>query len=80
MNLGLHILKNPAGTFHFVGRVPLDLAFIADDPQDAMDAAKFGAGLIRKRAEREGRVFKTRTFATEQEAREFAVSLGYKVG
>ena len=68
MNLGLHIIKNPKGTYHFVGNVPIELAFIYDDKQDALDAVKFGPGLIRQIAEKAGRKFATRTFVTEADA------------
>lgn len=79
VNLGLHVLHNPAGTFHFVGKVPAELAFESSNPDYLKTAAQCGPGFARKIAEKEGGVFKTLTWATKEEAVAFAVSKGYEV-
>jgi hypothetical protein len=73
--MGLHLLKNPAGTWSFVGSVPYSLAYERLDGQpvteeEARKIANFGAGLFKK-------THKTWTRKTEAEAREAARALGY---
>jgi hypothetical protein len=79
MIAGIHILKNPKGTFHFVGRVPTELAFISSSDDYVKTAILCGPGFAREKAELEGGTFKTRTFQTETEARDFAASKGFEV-
>lgn len=75
----LSLIHNPAKTWSFVGAVPVDLAWVYDDIQDVKDAAQFGAGLVRKRAHREGRRFATRTWPTREAALAEAAALGHQV-
>jgi hypothetical protein len=79
MSYPLSVIKNPVGTFHFVGTVPAELAYITSDQAYVSTAYYCGSSIARKQAEREGGTFKTRTFTTEQEARDFAASLGFTV-
>ena len=77
MNLGLHILHNPAGTYHFVGSVPIELSFYRKDgesltPYDIEGIQQCGAGLFVKTIGR-------RTWKTQAEAKLAAESAGYKV-
>lgn len=81
-NLPLAIIPNPAGTFHFVGRVPSELAFEIQAPADVEAelirvACLCGPGFARDRAKALGFHFKTRTFATEAQARAFAEARGF---
>lgn len=72
-NMGLNVIKYPSGKFGFVGRVPMELAYIkadgttpseseckqiAESSNPAMVCKSFG--------------IKTRVFDTEQEARDTA--------
>lgn len=75
--LPLSLIKFPVGTYGFVGSVPVDLRFVYDDVQDCIDAAQFGPGMIRKRCEREGRRFGTRTWPTAAAALADAAALGF---
>ena len=75
---GAYVMLNPTGTWSFVGSVPADLAY-EGTAEDIAAAAKFGAGIVRQRARRQGRTFRTRTWATRQAAIDFAHSLGHTV-
>ncbi len=70
-NLGLHINKNPAGTYGYVGSVPTVLAALV--PADR-------AAVLGQRAFRDANgnvmMYKFPLFATEQEARDYAAELG----
>lgn len=77
--MALHLIKNPVGTFHFVGRVPDCLAYETDRPQAIKDARQFGPGLIIRQAEREGFTFRTKTWATKEAALEEAEAQGFVV-
>jgi hypothetical protein len=74
----INIIRNPVGTYGFVGRVPVGLAHkisggCAADRFTVREAVAIsGPGIARKIAERNGIKFETRTFTTEAEAREFA--------
>ena len=65
---GLHILANPAGTFHFVGSVPPALAFDYQDESDLAAAIQCGPAIAKRIAERNGRTFLTRSFPTRAAA------------
>jgi hypothetical protein len=64
----LHIIPNPAGTFHFVGKVPPQLAFIYESEEDVATALHCGPGIARRIAEKNGRTFASRTFPTAEAA------------
>lgn len=70
-NLGLHILKNPAGTYGYAGSVPTVLAAVV--PADR-------AAVLGQRAffDADGTImmYKFPLFATEQEARDYAAERG----
>lgn len=67
---GLHLIKNPGGTYSFVGTVPADLMFEEGATQEQINNAKqFG--------ERFGP--KKRIFKTSEEALAVAKEKGYKV-
>lgn len=68
----LNIIKNPAGSFHFVGKVPAELALIGE-PDDV--AAVLHCGFVGDLSKR----VKNRTFTTEDAARDAARSAGYEV-
>lgn len=73
-NLGLHIHKNPAGTFSFVGSIPLDLAEIVQPSK-----ADIMAGRYFTDPDGEIKGYKFPVFDTEEEGREFAASKGQEV-
>lgn len=66
----LTLLKNPSGTYHFVGRVPKELA-ISGTPQQIADAARFGIGFVKGAS--------VRTFLSAEDAIAAAAALGYEV-
>lgn len=59
-SLGLHVQLNPAGTFSFVGHVPVVLSRTGP-AKDIEIGVKHGFGLVRK-------TVKCRTWATADEA------------
>jgi hypothetical protein len=71
---GCYVIKNPAGTFHFAGRVPTALAFDCTDAEVLEAALHSGPGLARKIAARKGVKFETLTWVTREEALEAAKS------
>ena len=80
MDLGLHILHNPAGTYHFVGTVPICLSF---ERKNGEDVSPFEADrllhsnypeMVKKRYG-----IQTKTWKTKIEAIKAADRLGYKV-
>lgn len=79
MSNSFHIIQTQAGSFHFVGNVPTDLAFISSKPDYINTAILCGPGFARKQAKREGGTFASRMFQTEAEARDFASNLGYNI-
>ena len=72
----LSLIKNPAGTWMFVGSVPTMLRWVTDDPALIIVAMNHGEGLVRSIAKQQGKVFHSRTWATEQDARNAAAELG----
>lgn len=75
--LGLHVTKNPAGTWSFVGTVPICLLYFRRDGQpltedDIQGIRQCGAGLFRK-------TIGSRTWPTREAAIAEAQALGYKV-
>lgn len=73
-NLGLHIIKNPAGTFSFVGSIPLVLAKIVEPTK-----ADIMAGRYFKDPDGKVRGYKFPVFTTEQAGRDYATSKGQEV-
>ena len=73
-NLGLHVLKNPAGTYSYVGSIPVELAEVV--PADR--AATLGQ---RAFIDDNGKVmmYKFPVFATREEAMSFAEEKGFDV-
>lgn len=68
----LSIIKNPVGTFHFVGTGPMELFY--EGPADAIETGrKFGFGLVRHLGVR------ARTWPTAEEAKAAADALGVPV-
>lgn len=75
--LGLHLLKNPAGTWSFVGSVPLDLRYARRDGQPMDDETArgiraHGPGFYRA-------TVLTRTWPTRDAAYDEATGRGYTV-
>jgi hypothetical protein len=74
----INIIRNPVGTYSFVGKVPVTMAHriiggTAADRNTIRNAVcHCGPGVARKIAERNGIKFETRTFDTANEARDFA--------
>ena len=66
--LGLHIIKYPTGRFGYVGSVPVDIGFIDPTPEKIRAMRQCGGRFGPK----------TRTFATREEAIEFAADHGYE--
>ncbi len=77
--IGSHVIENPNKTYSFVGSVPAGLAYEYDDEGDIKIALNHGEGIARKIAKRNGRIFKTRVFATKNDAIKFASDNGYQV-
>lgn len=73
-NLGLHVLKNPAGTYSYVGTIPTALAEIV--PADT--AAVMGGRAFRNE-EGKAMMYKFPVFATRAEAMDFAEAKGFDV-
>lgn len=76
-NMGLHIIKNPAGLFSYVGSVPVRLGYTLIDGGNMSEElikniSQFGPGLFRNKV-------RSRTFTTYTEAFEFARLCGYTV-
>ena len=78
--LSLVLIKNPVGTYHFVGSVPTDLAFDTDRPDLIEMACHCGPGFAKKAAERTGNYFNTKTWPTAQAALAQAKQYGHEVG
>lgn len=71
---GLHLMKNPAGTYSFVGSVPVELGWLSKSGKELTpDEAKEVA-----RANMPAMLAKTRVFKTPQEAFKVAKKYGYK--
>lgn len=73
-NLGLHVIKNPAGTFSYVGSIPTDLG----RQVPATTAAVMGQRAFRAD---DGSIveWKFPVFATREEAVQFAAERGHEV-
>ena len=80
MNLGLHVLKNPVGTYHFVGSVPICLSF---ERKNGEDISSFEADrllesnypeMVKKRYG-----IQTKTWKKKEDAIKTAIELGYEV-
>ena len=73
-NLGLHVMKNPAGTYSYVGSIPVELASVV--PADR-------AAVLGQRAfiDDEGKVmmYKFPVFKSRAEAMDFAEAKGFDV-
>lgn len=74
-NLGLHILKNPAGTYSYVGSIPVELAEIV--PADR--AAVLGQRAFIDKATDKVVMYKFPVFKTRDEAFAFAEAKGFDV-
>ena len=74
---GLHVNQYPSGRWGFVGKVPADLAYVANKAEYVAIAQLSGPGIARKIAAREGGSFETRTWSTQSEAVEAALAAGY---
>jgi len=73
MNLGLHLLENPNGTYSFVGSVPCELAYTTKagnkvSPEEITSQMRLPSSY---------RTIKSRVFQSETEAWTEAVRLGY---
>lgn len=77
-NMGLHVIQNPAGSYSFVGSVPMVLAYrdretgLPLSPDMAKNVSQFGPGLFRKQV-------KSVTYPTRAEAEADANRHGYTV-
>lgn len=74
-NLGLHIIKNPSGSYSFVGRVPVELGFTTKagntvSPEEVESQLRLPASY---------RTIKSRSFSCIQDALREATRLGYSV-
>ena len=74
-NFGIHLMKNPAGTWSFVGSVPVELSYFM------RDGSELGAEMIKKIQRHGPGLFKgvgTRVFKTSKEAIKAAKKAGVK--
>lgn len=78
-NMTLNVIQYPVGTYGFVGSVPAVLAYASDDAELLAIAAQSGPGLARSIAAREGKTFKTCTWATRADAIAAAAAAGFTV-
>lgn len=69
-NLGLHLIKNPAGTYSFAGRVPWNLGYIASDATEVKRQLMLPSAY---------RTIKCRVFTSIAGAIAVAKDLGYNV-
>lgn len=77
--LNLVLIKNPAGTYHFVGSVPTEIAFDTNRPDLIEMACHCGPGFAKKAAERTGDYFKTKSWPTADAALAQAKQYGHTV-
>lgn len=75
----LCVIQFPSGTWGFVGSVPLCLKWETDDMELIKVAQQSGDGFARAIAKREGKIFKTCTWQSKEDAIEAAQSAGYTV-
>jgi hypothetical protein len=73
-NLGLHVLKNPAGTYSYVGSIPTALAEIV-----SADASAVMGGRAFRDEEGKTVMYKFPVFSTRAEAMDFAEAKGFDV-
>lgn len=74
-NLGTHVIKNPNGTFSFVGTLPITLA----SRVEAVEADVVGGRAFKWGDDGKLYAWKFPTFPTREEAVEFAKSKGVPV-
>lgn len=70
-----HVIRYPSGKYGFVGKVPASLAYEYESEGDLRAAQQCGPGIAGKIAAREGRVFRTRVWDTEEAALQAAAKL-----
>lgn len=70
----LSLIKNPAGTYHFVGSVPVKLGWMNKDGSELSD--KEAKELVKSSSP--GMLGKSRVFKTSKEALAFAKKMGIK--
>ena len=78
MNLGLHVIKNPNGTYSFVGRVPYELGFTHKDGRH-LTKEDYSFVSDQLRLPSNARAIKTRVFQSNVAAAMIASELGYRV-
>jgi len=73
--MGLHLMKNPKGTYHFVGTVPVKLGWVNKDGSELSDeeADKVVS------ANNPAMLAKTRVFKNENDAKKAAKKLKVKI-
>jgi len=74
-NFGVHVIKNPAGTFSFVGSVPANLVMMN---KDGSELSKEQADKVAK-ASNPGMLAKSRVFKTMADAEKAASKMGVKI-
>jgi hypothetical protein len=62
------VTQTPSGRYQLAGTIPAGLAFDYQDEGDLLAAIQCGPGIARRIAERNGRTFVTRSYATRREA------------
>ena len=77
MKFNLHILKNPSGTYSFVGNVPIELAVnnFTNMPLDELIEAVHLDNMLPSKY----RKFESRSFKCYSDALNAANELGYKI-
>ena len=68
MSHGLHIIKTPSGKYHFIGKVPIELAFNYSDNEYVETAIQCGLSVAKKHADKTGGYIENRVFDTKQDA------------
>lgn len=58
------VIRTPSGRYQLAGNIPAGLAFDYQDESDLIAAIQCGPGIARRIAERNGRTFSTRSYAT----------------
>ena len=69
-----HLLKNPAGTWSFVGRIPVELCDDRDATLSDIQGQRW-----HKRADGTTGCYRSKIFQSQQDARDFARSVGVDV-
>ncbi len=78
-SLGIHVVEHKEKCWGFCGVIPVELAFRYDDIQDAVNAAKFGMGLVQRTIKQHGRSISKRTFESREQAIRHAERYGIEV-